>query len=229
MSTPIRPLSLSLSDVCLLHWPVSTGTIRSRIPAWTDPDEFDGTAWVSAIALSIDRFETFGVPVMGDVEAVIVRTYVTTPDGERAIHFLSLDASDRLVADAMRAAFRVPAHRADVRRRRDEHRTEVVARRRGGDDRRLAVTFEPVGELDTTRPDTLSSFLVERERYVAEGPLGAEYVGSVGHPPWRVQPADATVADRSLLDATGVDATDDPSLVHYSPGVEMVVGTLERA
>ncbi|WP_227132908.1 YqjF family protein [Halorubellus salinus] len=229
MSIAVRPLSLALSDACLAHWPVAAGTIRDRIPDWTEPDRFDDSAWVSAILLSIDRFDAFGVPVRRDVEAVILRTYVSTPAGQRAIHFLSLDVNDRLVADAMRNLFRLPAHHATVRRLEDGDRTEVVARRRGQDRARLAVTYTPVGEPGPTAPDTLSSFLVERERYVATGPLGSRLVGSVGHPPWPVQPADATVTERSLLDAADIDPAGEPSLVHYSPGVEMTIGTLERA
>jgi hypothetical protein len=229
MPIAVRSLSLSLADVCLAHWPVPAETVRTRIPAWTDPDCFDDSGWVSAILLSIDRFDAFGVPVRRGVEAVILRTYVTTPAGQRAIHFLSLDVNDRLVADAMGNLFRLPAHHATVRRREDGERTEVVARRRGDDRARLAVTFTPAGDPGPTAPDTLSSFLVERERYVATGPLGSRLVGSVGHPPWPVQPADATVTERSLLDAAGIDPAGDPSLVHYSPGIEMAIGTLERA
>lgn len=228
MSVAVRPLSLALSDVCLVHWPVSAETVRARIPDWTDPDRFDDAAWVSVLSLSIDRFDAFGVPVRRAVDAIIVRTYVTTPAGQRAIHFCSLDVTDPLVADAMRTLFRVPAHHASVERREAADRTEVVVQRRD-DGARLSVTFAPAGEPGPTAPDTLSSFLVERERYVGTGPLGSRLVGSVGHPPWEVQPADATVTEGSLLEAAGIALDGEPSLVHYSPGVEMTIGTLERA
>ncbi|WP_323676076.1 DUF2071 domain-containing protein [Halorubellus sp. PRR65] len=226
MTDAIRPLSLSLSDACFLHWPVPADAVRPLIPEWTDPDTFDGTAWVSAVALSIDRLDAFELPVREGLEAVSVRTYVDTPGGDRAVCFLSLDVTDGLAADAVRRVFRLPASRATVRRRRDGDRTEVVARRRGGERGRLTVTFEPVGDPGRTAPDTLSSFLVDRSRYVATGPLGTQLVGSVGHSPWRVRSADATVTERSLLAPVGVDATADPSLVHHSPGLDMTVGAL---
>lgn len=227
MPDSIRPLSLTLSDVCFVHWPVSPSVVQSLVPDWTDPDTVDGSAWVSALALSIDRFDVFGVPVREDVRGVNLRTYVTTPSGDRAVHFLSLDVTDRLAADAARTLFRLPYHHADVRRRQQGGRTEVVARRRDDSDVRLAITFEPVGDPGPTAPDTLASFLVDRERYVTTGPLGRRLVGSVGHPPWPVQPADATVTERSLLDAGGVNTLDGTPLVHYSPGLEMSIGRLE--
>jgi len=227
MRAPIRPLSLALADACFLHWPVSTTRIQSMIPDWTDPDTLEGSAWISAIALSIARFDAFGVPLREDVEAVVLRTYVTTPSGQRAICFLSVDVSDRIAADAARTLFRVPASHADVDRRTRGGRTEVAARRRDGSGAGLTVAFEAVGEPSTTAPDTLASFLVERERYVATGPLGTRFVGSVGHPPWTVQPADATATDQTVLDAAGLDAREEPSLAHYSPGLEMTIGAPE--
>lgn len=227
MSGPLRPLSIALSDVCFCHWPVAPAAVRAALPAWARPDTMDATAWVSALSLSIDRFDAFGVPLREHVETVAVRTYVQTPSGDRAVAFLSLDVTDRLVADALRTLFHLPASHADVRRRRQGGRTEVVSRRRDGENARLGVTFEPTGTPMTTAPDTLAAFLLDRERYVTTGPLETRLVGSVGHPPWTVQPADAAVTETTLLDAAGVDALDGEPLAHYSPGVEMGVGVLE--
>ncbi|WP_372480690.1 YqjF family protein [Halomicrobium sp. HM KBTZ05] len=227
MSGPLRPLSITLSDVCFLHWPVAPAAVRAVLPNWAEPDTMDDTAWVSVLSLSIDRFDAFGVPVRERVESVAVRTYVQTPSGDRAVAFLSLDVTDRLVADALRTLFHLPASHADVRRRRQDSRTEVVSRRRDGADARLGVTFGPTGTPTTTAPDTLAAFLLDRERYVTTGPLETRLVGSVGHPPWRVQPADAAVTETTLLDAAGVDSLDGEPLAHYSPGVEMGVGVLE--
>lgn len=227
MPAPLRPLSLRLSDVCFIHWPVSTAAIRACIPDWTEPDTSDGTAWVTAVAVTIDRFETFGVPVRENVEAVILRTYVRTPSDQRAVHFLSLDVTDRIAADAAQALFRFPAHHADVERRRRDDGTEVRARRRSAAAPGLHAEFQPLGEPATAEPDTLASFLVTRERYVTTGPLGTRLVGSVGHPPWTLQPADVTVRDDTLLDAAAVTPTDGQPLVHYSPGLDMTIGPLE--
>jgi len=227
MPDSLRPLSVELSDVGFVHWPVPKAALQSCVPAWTEPHTVDGSAWVSALAIAIDRFDAFGVPIREDLQSVNVRTYVTTPSMDRAVYFLSLDVSDRLAADAMRSLFRLPAHHAELRRRRTVDGVEVVARRRDGSGARLRASFDPVGDPTPTAPDTLASFLVDRDRYVTTGPLGRRLVGSVGHPPWPLQPADGTIEARTLLDAAGVDAVDEPPLVHYSPGVEMTVGGLE--
>jgi uncharacterized protein YqjF (DUF2071 family) len=227
MPDSLRPLSVSLSDVYFVHWPVSAAAIDPLVPAWTEPDTFDGSAWVSAVAVAVDRFDTFGVPVREGVQSLNLRTYVTTPSLDRAVHFLSLDVNDRIAADSMRALFQLPTYSAELRRSPSEDDTDVVVQRRDGSGARLRGAFDPVGDPGTVAPDTLPSFLVNRERYVANGPFGTRLVGSVGHPPWRIQPADATLEDRTILDAASIEAVDDPPLVHYSPGLDMAVGRLE--
>lgn len=227
MPDPLRPLTVTLSDVCFVHWPVAPTAVDAVVPDWVEPDTADGSAWVSALALSMDRFDVLGLPVREGLEGVNLRTYVRTPGGDRAVCFLSLDVTDRLAADTASAVFRLPYHDARIRRRREGDRTEVVARRRSDSDARFTLTFEPTGEPTTAAPDTLASFLVERNRYVTEGPLGTRLVGSVGHRPWPIQPADAVVAENTLLEAAGIDAVAGEPLVHYSPGVEMGIGALE--
>jgi uncharacterized protein YqjF (DUF2071 family) len=227
MPGSLRPLSVELSDVCFAHWPVPKAALRSCVPEWTEPDTVDGSAWVSALAISIDRFDAFGVPVREGLQSVNVRTYVTTPSMDRAVCFLSIDVNDRVAAGAMRRLFQLPTHPAELRRRRTDDGIEVVARRRNGTGARLRATFDPVGEPTPTAPATLASFLVDRDRYVTTGPLGRRLVGSVGHPPWPLQPADGTIQEQTLLDAAGVDTVEAPPLVHYSPGLEMTVGGLE--
>jgi len=227
MPDPVRPLSTTLADVLFLHWPVSPATVDSLVPDWLEPDTADGSAWVSALPLTMAEFDLFGLPVREDVEALNLRTYVRTPNGDRGVYFLSLDVADRLAAETARSVFRLPYYHASIRRRRQGDRTEVVARRRADADARLTVTFEPTGELRTAAPDTLASFLVERERYFTTGPLGTRLVGSVGHPSWSIQTATATITENTLLSAAGIDRVEGDPLVHYSPGVEMGIGALQ--
>lgn len=226
MVDPVRPLSATLSDVCFLHWPVSPATVDAVVPEWLQPDTADGSAWVSALPLSMDRFDLFGHPVREGVEGVNLRTYVRTDSGDRGVYFLSLDISDRLATETARTLFRLPYRYASVRRRREGERTEVVARRRADSDARLTVTFEPTGEPTTAAPDTLASFLIERERFFTTGPLGTQLVGSVGHPQWPIQTADATVTENTLLSAAGIEGVEGDPLVHFSRGVEMGIGAL---
>ena len=227
MFASVRPLSVTLSDVCFCHWPVSPSAVDAVLPDWLTPDTEDSSAWVSALALTMDRFDAFGLPVREGIEGLNLRTYVQTRDSTRGVYFLSLDITDQLAAETASTLFRLPYHHARIRRLRQDGRTEITARRRDGSGARLTVTVEPSGEPTTTAPDTLASFLIERDRYFTTGPLGTRLVGSVGHEPWPVQPASATVTENTLCSAAGVASTEGEPLVHYSPGIEMGVGPLE--
>lgn len=224
MPRTVAPLTVTLADVCFLHWPVARETVADAVPDWLAVDVADDTAWVTAVALSMDRWKAMGVDVREGVEAVNCRTYVRTPNDERAVYFLSVDATDRLAVETARRVFRLPYHHADVRRTSAGDGTRVEATRRGSEDSGLVVAYDPRGSPDETAPDTLASFLTERYRYATEGPLGTRLVGSVGHDPWRLQPADATVERATLLDAAGIDDVAGDPLVHVSPGAEFRVG-----
>lgn len=224
MRSGARPLTVTLRDVCFLHWPVATATVAASVPDWLTVDEADGTAWVSALPLTMARFDAFGVPVRRDVGGLNLRTYVRGPDGDRGVYFLSLDATDRVAVTVARRLFRLPYYYADVRRTERDGRTNVSVRRTAERDAALELSYRPAGGERTASADTLASFLTERYRYFTTGPLGTRLVGSVGHEPWELGTAEATVQARSLLPDCVVDSSESEPLVHYSPGTEMRVG-----
>jgi uncharacterized protein YqjF (DUF2071 family) len=168
--------------------------------------------------------DAFGLPVREDVEAVNLRTYVMSPYGDRGVYFLSLDLTDRLGAETARRLFRLPYYAADVDRSVEDGQTVLRARRRDDATASFAVSYEPSGPTQTASPDTLASFLTERYRYYTEGPLGTHLVGNVGHDPWALQSAAASVADPSLLETVGLGDPDERPLAHYSDGTTMRIG-----
>jgi uncharacterized protein YqjF (DUF2071 family) len=235
----LEPLAVDLGRTYFCHWPVAEREVAAVVPHWLTPDTADGAAWISALALRMDRFDAFGVPVRRNLAGVNLRTYVTTPDGQRAVYFLSLDITDRLAAETARRLFRLPYRFARVDYRTDDEGGRIESRPRDGSGATFRATFSgrvpddgPDSNADagarTARPDTLASFLVERTRYATTGPFGTRLVGGVGHDPWPLAPAEVSVADRSLLDAAGIETVEGAPLAHVSPGLRMHVGGLER-
>ncbi len=224
MHTGVEPLTVEVRDVCFMHWPVPEAHVDALLPDWLEPDVADGTAWISALPMRLASFDAFGVPVREDVEAVNLRTYVRSPSGNRGVYFCSLDATDRPAVEAARRLFRLPYYYADVDRTVDGDRTSVRATRRDGTRATLAVAFEPSGHVQSAGPDTLASFLTERYRYFTAGPFGTRLVGSVGHDPWQLQSATASVTEDSLLGTVDLDGAEERPLVHYSSGARMRIG-----
>lgn len=224
MRTGIEPLTITLRDVCFCHWPVSEAHVSRLVPDWLAPDTADGSAWISAVAMELSEFDAFGLPVREDVLAVNLRTYVRGPGGDRGVYFCSLDATDRPAVDTARRLFRLPYYFAEVEWTRNDARTTVRIVRRDGSGSTLAIACEASGPAQSASPDTLPSFLAERYRYFTEGPLGTRLVGSVGHEPWALQSATATLTEDGLLETVGLDDPDPRPLAHYSAGTTMRIG-----
>lgn len=216
-----RPLTTTLRDVCFLHWPVPRDHVATLVPDWLTPDTADGSAWVSALSMELARLDVFGLPVRERERSVAVRTYVRSPEGDRGVCFLSVDVTDRSVANTARRLFRFSSHEVAVDRSTEDGATSIRATRRDGPAAAFGLTYEPTGATQTASPDTLASFLAERYRYFTEGPLGTPLSGSVGHEPWRLQSAKATVNERSLVEGASRTELDDRPLAHYSDGVRM--------
>jgi len=214
---------VTVEDCCFCHWPVERTALQKRLPAWLTAETAADDAWLTAIPHTVSSIASFGIDLTEPAETVTVRTYVRGPNGQRGVYFFGLFTEDPLAA-----AFSVPALQLPARDGRVERRSGT------GDDRtRRTLDVDGMRTLDlryapeetaptNAPPDSLASFLVERDRYFTSGPLGARLVGSVGHDPWPLVPVDATVTE-SLSSALGLpEPTGDP-LFHYSPGTELGV------
>lgn len=224
MRTGFEPLTITLRDVCFCHWPVSEAHVSRLIPGWLTPDTADGSAWISALTMEMARFDAFGVPLREDVLGVNLRTYVTSPGGDRGVYVCSLDATDELAVETARRFLDLPYYYADVDLRTHSDGRTVRATRR--DDARpvFELSYSESGPTQTASPDTLASFLTERYRYFTEGPLGTRLVGSVGHEPWPLQSANASITEDELLATVGLEDPEDRPLAHYSAGRKLRIG-----
>jgi len=216
-----RPLTTTLRDVCFLHWPVPEAVVEDVVPSWLTPDVADGTAWISVLSTAMRRVDVFGLPVRENVRAVTVRTYVRSPGGDRGVYVLSMAVDDRLVADAANRLFRVPTSTATIERTRNGGEIAIRLAGHGESTSAFEVTYEPSGATQTASPDTLPSFLAERYRYFTQGALDTRLCGSVGHEPWKLRTATASVIGSDLLDVFEVQTAETDPLAHYSDGVEM--------
>jgi len=216
-------------DVLFAHWPLDPTAVERRVPDALDVETFDGSAWVSVLALENRGFgpgparpPTWlerGVPQLN------LRTYVAL-DGRSGVYFFSLDVCERLAAWVGRRTFGLPFHRASMRlTRRGE---EVTFRsRRGGDPPAVfQARYRPRGETYRAEPESIEAFCIERSRYfLPEGDGRSERVriGELDRKPWTLRPVDATVRRNTLFDAAGLPTPASDPAVQYSPGFEMQV------
>lgn len=213
----LRPLEATLDDVCFCHWPVARERLRAAVPDWLAVETADGDAWVSAVAATVERVDLFGVPVSGPAELLTVRTYVRGPSGQRGVAVLALFGDEPRTRTAVSELFRVSPGDAVPRTLPTSERRRVLD---AGDRRLFECRYETTGEAVSLPPDSLSSFLVDRQRYFATGPLGTHLCGGIGHDPWRLDRVDATVTGAPPAPVELSGETTVP-LVHHSPGVSL--------
>ena len=216
----VTPLRTYLADVCFCHWPVERAALERLVPEWLTVETVDGDAWLSAIGHTVERVAAFGVDVTRPAQAVNVRTYVRGPQENRGVFFLAIYTTDAFTRSTAPRVLGLPYERGHLERRIDSsgtvHRTLTVGR-----EQRFDLRYDPRDVAPSTvPPDSLSAFLVERDRFFVEGSLGIPLGGSVGHDPWQLAPIDATVTG-SLLGDLGLDAAAGDPLFHFSRGIEI--------
>lgn len=216
----LRPLEVTLDDVCFCHWPVSEPAVQAVIPDWLTVETIEGDAWVSAVAATVERVETFGVSVGTPAELLTVRTYVRGPTGQRGVRVLGLFGDGGRTISAVSELFQSRVGDAVPRKLPTSDGRRVLD---SGGRRLFECRYTTAGEPSGVPPDSLASFLVDRQRYFTTGRFGTRLVGSLGHDPWRLDRVDATVTG-SPLSTVGLGATDADPLVHHSPGLRVSLG-----
>jgi len=234
-------------DVLFAHWPVEPGAVDSVVPDPLEPDTFDGSAWVSALALesgslvpgpaALSRAPGGGFPQLN------FRTYVTLA-GEPGVYFISLYSGRRVPAAVGRRAFGLPFRHARTRMTRRGDRVTFRSHREG-EDAPAAVfqaRYRPSGETYRAAPGSLESFCIEHFHHYlpatedrriggivrrSAADESGVYVGRIQRDPWDLQPVTATIRENTLFEANGLPTPTADPVFHYSPGFEMGVESME--
>ncbi|MFB6303421.1 MAG: YqjF family protein [Haloferacaceae archaeon] len=249
-------LTVAVRDALFVHWPVDADALAAHVPDPLAPEAFDGSGWVSAVALE-NRVSPGATalpgPFRGRFPQLNFRTYVTAGD-DPGVYFFSLDSGRRLPAVAGRRLFGLPFHHARVRLTRRDDGFTFRSRRRGAPSAHFGARYHPTGGTYRAAPGTLDAFCVEHTRYYvptaedrragavpsldsgavqsldsgAGGADGREgvRVGTIERDPWPLRPVDATVRRNTLFEAADLPAPTADPVTHYSPGVEMAVEPL---
>ena len=238
-------------DVLFVHWPVSPDRLRPHIPTQLELDLFDGSAWVSALALEVARAHPTAIPLSltGSFPQLNFRTYVEF-GGESGVYFISLDTGDQLGRILGQRAYRLPFQRAQMDFRRRGRDIVFRSRRTEPDapEARFDVRYRPEGESFSAQPGSIEEFLIERHRYYvpADEPAmddsdnGTEqmtltnsdsetsmYIGEITRESWELRSASANIRTNSLFSALGMDTPKENPLLYYSPEFETTTGRPE--
>ena len=80
----------------------------------------------------------------------------------------------------------------------------------------LDLEYRPTGPVIHAAPGTLQHFPTERYCLYSADPKGTLYRCEVAHPPWPLQPAEATIRRNTMTRQLGFDAPEQEPLLHYA-------------
>lgn len=217
----------SWKDLLFAHWPVPASAIRPLVPPSLAVQEFAGTSWVGVVPFRMSgvmRRPLPDVPWLSAFPELNLRVYVER-DGKPGVWFLSLDATNPLAVWAARRFFHLPYYRAAITFERRPDGFAFSAHRTGAtDDVCFRAHYRPSSDPFEAAPGSLESFLAERYCLYAQGP-GGLYRADVHHIPWPLHEATGELDPAELIAPHGLHV-EGPPLLHFSPGVDVVVWPL---
>lgn len=210
-----------------LHWEIDAALIQPFLPPATTLDTFEGKAWLSIVAFTMQKIRPRHLPFfkpVSDFHEVNVRTYVIK-DGKSGVYFLSLEAQKMLSVFISRNLSALPYQKASIRRSKQSH-SHMYSSINIPKQFRLHAVYDIVAQ--DYHKTALDRFLTERYcAYVDK--KGVVYRYDIHHPEWPVQPV--TIRELELQYKIGnIHITTDtpPQLAHYSSGVKVVAWGKEK-
>lgn len=207
------------NDALFLHWKVGSDELVKMIPAGLSPDRFDGEAWVSVVAFTMERIRPRrlpAVPPVSDFHEINVRTYLVG-QGKPGVFFLSIEAQKHLSAWAARRLSGLPYEYAGMSRGVSDNSAWYSSenRRRGS---RLEARYTAGREI--ADKSALDLWLTERYcLYMQQAGMAHRY--EIHHLPWKLYEVD--IHELATAYSFGDLRLDrKPDLAHYSDGVQVL-------
>jgi uncharacterized protein len=213
------------NDILFAHWRVPASVISPFLPEGLQPDTFQGSAWIGAVPLWLDRFNFRGIPSIpgaGSFPELHLRTYVHDQQtNSPGIYNLSVDIGNLLATAAARLVFRMPCNWAEMRlNQRTEREFSFYSRR-------LFVTHPvifnaryrglgPTRRLAEIRSGTLEYFFTERYCTFTRNHAGQAVRASVHAVTSPLEDAEAEIERNDLPGALGIQLPEQEPVLHYS-------------
>ena len=223
---PNRPwlMTQSWHDLLFAHWRVDVGEIRARVPASFELDLFEGAAWIGIVPFSMSNVAPRAIPALPWVSTfpeLNVRTYVTVGD-RPGVYFFSLDAARWLAVRAARALFNLPYEWARMSVRAVGGHIEYISHRHDDANITFEAAYHPTGPAHRPVRGTIEHFLTERYCLYHQTRHGTPYRLEIHHPPWPLQPAEATLTHNTMTAPLGLRMARAPALLHFAKRQDVV-------
>jgi uncharacterized protein len=229
-----RPWLMGQSWYSLLfaHWAVRPEALRPLIPGPLELDLREGEAWLGVTPFEVAGLRVRGTPPLpwlSRFPELNVRTYVNY-GGRPGIFFFSLDAARLAAVAGARRAYLLPYFHAEMSVRHEGETVQYESRRidSSGSLAELRAHYRPTGPRLPVEDGSLERWLAERYCLYVVDERGRALRADIHHPPWPLQPAEATIEPNTMARPLGLDLDSDP-LLHYSARQDTLIWPLEAA
>lgn len=219
----------SWRDLAFIHYRASAETLRVKIPAGLNLQEFDGSAWIGLVAFRMSgvmRRPFPAVPGFSSFPELNLRTYVKA-DGKPGVWFFSLDADSLPIVFGGRRIYGLPYFHARMSHRCDDEWIGFTSERCDGQ-ARFAARYRSIGDPKFPKAGTFEHWMAERYCLYAGGAGRGLRRVEVHHAPWPVQRAEVSILENSICAAAGINALGAEPVCHFSSGVDVVSYRAER-
>lgn len=207
------------NNALFMHWKVPVEILRPLVPEKLQIDSFEGEAWVSIVAFTMQKIRPKLLPslkVISDFHEINLRTYVIH-DGKPGVYFLNIEAEKALSAMVSRAISKLPYQKSHIVYSQVDGNNVYVSKSSRGTF--LEAEFKIM--TDSYTKIDLDRWLTERYcLYVDEN--HAVYRYDVHHAEWEINEVKINRLKLLYKIKELVINEDIPAYAHYSKGVQVV-------
>lgn len=220
----------SWDNLLTCHWPIDQAVLRPKVPAELEIDTYDGQAWIALIPMfmgTIRLRDLGGILTERRFPELNFRTYVRY-GGRTGVYFFHVDAEALLVDIGARVFFHTPYEPALVEfDQTSDGGFTFRSHRLMPPHQTFEAVYRPIGTPAPAPPGSLIEFQAERYSGFARTETGAIMRGDLIHDPWLLQEVEVDVRQNTVLACAGFDLPMTPPVVHYAPGVDVVLWTFD--
>ena len=207
------------------HWRVDEAWLRRFVPPQIPIDTFAGSAWIAVTPFVVGGLRLRLLPPLPGTARfpeVNVRTYATI-EGRPGIYFFSLDVPRIAAVATARCVYRLPYFRSTIEVDHNAGRVNYQSRRVDpvGRPAQCELEYEPTGPATRALAGSFEYWAAERYCLYTLDARMRFLRGEIHHPPWQLQPAQATIASNSMGRQVGVDLH-EPPITHYAHRQDVV-------
>lgn len=237
---PARPWSSAQTweHLLFMHWRAPAEALQPFIPPGLELETYDGTAWLSLVAMRYGPAhfrhmpQALDLPLPESLRVINVpelnaRTYVRA-GGRSGVLFLNIDTGSQIVAEVARHMYGMPYVHSEVRMKSDGPWIDFTCRSvRDGLTLRLAGRYRGEAQAVSVDASPTDAFLHNRSLLFTVKSDGRLYSGEVHHKPWNLHAAEARIEQNDMGQPFGLDLTETAPLLRYVRESRVLVWSLD--